>query len=185
MIKLKHSYLYSALLHLALAVIVILVGGLDSDNRRPKAPIKFKVIEKPETKKPKVVIPQPVKKQQLKKKTPPQKVIKKKHKVKIKKARKVFGLSKKSLTSQKAGAVVVKQGNTVATQVDHKKLRKDDVEELPIPTAAYLVTDMPMVITAAKITYPKGMRLEGTVVLEVLVDEQGQVRDAREDQICD
>ena len=178
MTELKHSYLYSALLHVVLAGVVVFVGGLERAKHKPKTTIKFKVIEKPVAAKPKAVVPPPVKKQEIKKKPPPKKVTKRKVKKKIKKARKVFGVSKKSLTSKKAGAAAVKRGNTIATQVDQKKLRQDDVEELPIPTAEYLVTAMPTVLSAAKITYPAGMRLEGTVLLDVLVDEKGRVRDA-------
>ena len=37
---------------------------------------------------------------------------------------------------------------------------------------------MPSVISEAEITYPKGMQREGTVVLSVLIDAQGSVRDA-------
>ena len=179
------NYFYSLLLHAFFTAIIAGVVSLGSERPKPKPVIKFKVIEQPVTKKekPKAIPPPPVKKKPKPKKKPPPKKIAKPKKKKAKpkpkkKVRKVFGVSKKSITSKRGNAPVVKQGNTVATAVDQKKLRKDDVEELPIPKAEYLVTEMPAVISEARLTYPKGMRLEGTVVLSVLIDEQGKVRDA-------
>lgn len=177
------NYLCSLLLHIVLtAVIVVVVNRGDKKIKRKSPVIKFKVIEEPVTKKakPKVVPPPPVKKPE---KLPRPKITKpKKKEIKKKsnkKARKVFGVSKKSLTSKRGNAPVVKRGNTIATAVDQKKLRADDAEELPIPAAEYLVTEMPTLRAAAEITYPKGMQLEGTVVLSVLIDAQGRVRTAR------
>ena len=179
------NYLYSLLLHAAL--IASVAGALNFSNQqttRKPLTVKFKVIEKPVTKKqkPKAIPPPPVKpkpKKPVKKISKPKKKPKKKAKKKPKKkARKVFGVSKQSITSKRGTAPVVKQGNTIAAPVDQKKLRQDDVEELPIPQAEYLVTDMPAVIAEAKITYPQGMQLEGTVVLSILIDERGRVRDA-------
>ena len=179
------SYLYSLLLHVAFVTAVAGVVRLSDTKPKHKPPtIKFKVIEKPVTKeeKPKTIPPPLAKKQVKLKKPPPKKIskkeVKKKRKKAKKKVRKVFGISKKSITSKGGNAPVVKQGNTIATEVDQKKLRKDDAEELPIPKAEYLVTEMPSIISEAKITYPKGMQREGTVVLSVLIDEQGSVRDA-------
>jgi len=178
------NYLYSLLLHVSLtAVVVVVVSRGDEKIKRKPPVIKFKVIEAPVTKKakPKIVPPPPPVKKPAK--LPPPKIAKqKKQKIKKKsnkKARKVFGVSKKSLTSKRSNAPVVKRGNTIATAVDQRKLRADDAEELPIPTAEYLVTEMPTVISAAEIIYPKGMQLEGTVVLSVLIDVQGRVRAAR------
>ncbi len=174
------SYLYSLLLHATLAAVVAVVARLSStSSSRQPPPIKFKVIDKPVAKKapPKVTPPPPVKKPN--KPLPPKnikKTVKKKPKKKI---RKVFGVSKKSLTSTRGNAPAVKRGNTIATAVTPKKLRQDDAEELPLPTAEYLVTAMPVVIAEAQLTYPQGMQLEGTVVLSVLIDAQGRVRAAR------
>lgn len=176
------NYLYSLLLHVTLtAIVVVVVSRSDGKIKRKPPVIKFKVIEEPVTKKakPKIVPPPPPVKKTAKLPRPKITKQKKKKKKSNKKARKVFGVSKKSLTSKRSNAPVVKRGNTIATAVDQRKLRADDAEELPIPTAEYLVTEMPTVISAAEITYPKGMRLEGTVVLSVLIDVQGRVRAAR------
>lgn len=176
------NYLYSLLLHVTLtAIVVVVVSRGDGKIKRKPPVIKFKVIEEPVTKKakPKIVPPPPPVKKTAKLPRPKITKQKKKKKKSNKKARKVFGVSKKSLTSKRSNAPVVKRGNTIATAVDQRKLRADDAEELPIPTAEYLVTEMPTVISAAEITYPKGMRLEGTVVLSVLIDVQGRVRAAR------
>lgn len=173
------SYLYSLLLHVCLVVFIVIVVDTSSKQRKNKPQtVKFKVIENPvlREQQTKAIVP-PVAKEPKKAK-PPKKIVKKKIKKKRKKARKVFGVSKKSITSKSVSAPAVKRGNTIATEVDQKKLLKDDQEELPIPKAEYLVTEMPVVISAAKIAYPKGMQLEGTVVLNVLVDENGRVRDA-------
>ena len=98
-------------------------------------------------------------------------------------ARKVFGVSRKALTSDEAGpGVEVKQGNTVATAPDDLKLKDSDADSLPIPTDEYLVSKMPRVASEVKIPYPpeaKAARIEGKVVLELLIDAEGKVRDAK------
>lgn len=134
--------------------------------------MKFKVLEKPVVKDKKVEIGISSAK--------PKKQIKKKIQTK-KKINKVFGVSRKSLTSKKISSPVVKQGNTITKEVDNKKLKKDDLDELPIPKAEYLVTEMPSVSNEVQINYPekaKAIQLEGTVTLSILIDERGVVRDA-------
>lgn len=138
----------------------------------PKKIVKFKVIEKPVVKEKNVEIgiSSAKPKKQIKKKVQPKKKI-----------NKVFGASRKSLTSKKASAPIVKQGNTITKEVDNKKLKKDDLDELPIPKAEYLVTEMPSVLNEVRINYPekaKAIQLEGTVTLSILIDEKGVVRDA-------
>ena len=176
------NFLYSLLLHFVIGVAVLVVVKLENKKTKNKPQtIKFKVIAKPlPTPLPTPVVVQPLVKPQktIKKQPLPKKISKKKKQNKRKKKRKVFGVSKKSITSKKASAPLVKRGNTVATEVDQRQLRRDDAEELPIPVAEYLVTEMPAVLTAAKITYPQGMQLEGTVVLHVLIDKDGRVRAA-------
>ncbi len=174
------SYLYSVLLHAVLAAIVVSVAIFaDTETENKPATIKFKVIERPVTKKAKLkATPSPPLVKKITK-PPPKRVAKQKKKKTKKKARRVFGVSKKSITTKRGDAPVVKRGNTIAAEVDQKKLRKDDEEELPIPQAEYLVTEMPAVISEASIVYPEGMQLEGTVVLSVLVDARGRVRAAR------
>ena len=97
--------------------------------------------------------------------------------------RKVFGLSKKAITSAEPGAgVVVKAGNTVAVLPDNKQLKESDAESLPIPTDEYLVNKMPSVIAEVRIPYPpeaRAKKIEGKVVLDLLIDALGKVREAK------
>ena len=101
------------------------------------------------------------------------------------KARKVFGVSKKAIRSQpelttpKEPAVNVKAGNTTAIAPDDKILREDDAQSLPIPTADYLVSRMPVLLKELKIPYPPNSKrdgVEGPVVMDLLVDTEGSVR---------
>lgn len=95
--------------------------------------------------------------------------------------RKVFGLQTKSLTSEDPGAVAVKVGNTLAVEVDRQQLRPEDDQALPIPAEEYLVTQMPRPLNEFRIPYPpeaRAQNIEGVVVMDILVDEAGVVREA-------
>ena len=97
-----------------------------------------------------------------------------------KKAREVFGMKKSAYTDSTSG-VLAKRGNTLAKEVDETKFTDDDVENLPVPTEEYLVSKMPSVLTEVRPTYPeeaKKNQLEGVVIIDILIDEQGIVRDA-------
>jgi TonB family protein len=169
-ISTKRFVAISGSLHLLLALLVL--GALNFETKpKPKKRIKFKVIDRTKTKKKDLEI-------SISSRTKPAPIKKIKPK---KKVRKVYGVSRKSLTSKSTTAVSVKQGNTITKKVDNLKMTKDDVDELPIPKAEYLVTQMPSVQVKAKINYPpsaKKIGLEGVVVLSVLIDEKGAVRDA-------
>ncbi len=100
--------------------------------------------------------------------------------------RKVFGISKRTLTessvsqNSKTDPVAVKAGNTLAKAPDTKILRPEDEESIPIPTEGYLVTEMPSIVTEVKIPYPEEARqkeVEGPVVMDLLIDRKGNVRD--------
>ena len=106
----------------------------------------------------------------------------KKKKAKRKKSRKVFGATKKSLTSEKSDALIVKKGNTISKEVDSKILKKTDEESLPIPEEEFLVTSMPRIQEEFRAPYPqeaKKQGVEGKVILEILVDQYGKVRKAK------
>lgn len=103
-------------------------------------------------------------------------------------ARSVFGISKNSLTDESpsnagdASGVVVKQGNTLATAPDDKTLTDKDAASLPVPTDDYLVTKMASLIEAFQIPYPEDARkksLEGPVVMDLLIDDLGVVKEAK------
>ena len=95
--------------------------------------------------------------------------------------RKVFGANKKSLRSDETSAIKAKTGNTIAKKVDQKKLNKGDEESLPIPEEDYMVTAMPRIVREYRNPYPKEAKekgIEGKVVLEILIDNEGKVRKA-------
>lgn len=92
----------------------------------------------------------------------------------------MFGANKKSSGSEKA--VEVKAGNTLAKTPDAEKLRPEDADSLPIPTDEYLVSQMPVLLSDFRAPYPpdaKKKKIAGDIILELLVDSSGAVRDAR------
>lgn len=97
-------------------------------------------------------------------------------------AREVFGANRKSHTDESvtdSEAVETKKGNTLAKSSDREVLHDSDVDTLPTPTEEYLVSEMPSVLSEVRPTYPKSardQRLEGAVVMDILIDEAGDVR---------
>ena len=95
------------------------------------------------------------------------------------KVRKIFGLRKNSLTTDDGAAVAIKTGNTLATAVDQTKMKPGE-ESLPTPIDEYLVTSMPKPVKEFRIPYPpeaRAQNIEGVVVMDILVDEKGDVRE--------
>ena len=98
----------------------------------------------------------------------------------------VFGLSRKALTGNAEGAIDVKAGNTILKENDTKKLGKDDPDsvpaDIPVPTEEYLVSEMPKVLSEFRAPYPKEAKeknIEGAVVLDLIIDQNGKVRWAK------
>lgn len=94
--------------------------------------------------------------------------------------RAVYGASRNSQTSAE-GVVTAKLGNTLAKSQDAQILTADDPDALPTPTEEYLVSRMPTVKVEVKPAYPpeaREKRIEGPVVLDVLIDAAGVVRQA-------
>lgn len=97
-------------------------------------------------------------------------------------AREVFGASRNSYTDESvtdAEAVEAKMGNTLAKITDKEVLKESDADTLPTPTEEYLVSEMPSVISEVRPVYPQEARdqkLEGAVVMDILIDEAGTVR---------
>lgn len=91
----------------------------------------------------------------------------------------VYGLSRKSLTLEKGDdAEVVKLGNTVAKEQDDRILKPGD-DDLPLPVEEYTVTKMPRLKEEVRISYPEEARknrIQGTVLMDLLIDTQGTVR---------
>lgn len=104
-------------------------------------------------------------------------------KAKKKVVRQVYGASRNTITDNTAKkGITFKKGNTLAKEVDKKVLNKDDVDALPTPTEEYLVSQMPQVLAEVRPKYPeaaKAERKEGSVVLSVLVDGKGVVRQVK------
>lgn len=94
----------------------------------------------------------------------------------------VFGVTRKSLVandSSQAGAEV-KAGNTVAKEVDQLKLDANDDSSLPIPVDDYLITKMPKIKKEVRAPYPEEAKkngIEGPVLMDVLIDATGKVRE--------
>ncbi len=99
----------------------------------------------------------------------------------------VFGISKKALLadsqdSKDSDSIGVKTGNTIAKAPDLETLGKSDEEALPIPVEEYLVTAMPKLQKEVHIPYPveaQKLSLEGPVVMDLLIDEQGKVKNVQ------
>ncbi|MAW07612.1 MAG: hypothetical protein CME61_04950 [Halobacteriovoraceae bacterium] len=167
----------SLLIHLG--VVTLLLGSsIFFSPRVPKKNlVEFRVIEA--VKKPlKKTTVMPLKAAPIAKPSAPKKKIKKKNTVG---KRKVFGVNKKALRSSELGSIKTKLGNTIAKKVDQKKLKKGDEESLPIPEEDYMVTAMPRVVSEFRNPYPKEAKekgIEGKVILEILIDDQGRVRKA-------
>lgn len=96
-------------------------------------------------------------------------------------AKKVFGVTRQALTSD-ASNVTAKAGNTVAKTPDAVKLRPEDEASLPIPADEFLITAMPKLVADRRVPYPpeaKKAGVQGAVVFDLLIDDQGRVRDAK------
>ncbi|MGE0633935.1 MAG: TonB family protein [Pseudobdellovibrionaceae bacterium] len=167
---LQEPWIQSVLLHVfvigALSIVVLITSKL-----QPAKPLKFTVIEKEVL--------------DLTKPSTPEKVIditqKLPEKV-IEPRKRVFGLNKEALQNESAQAVEVKAGNTIAKEQDNEKLDPNDAGPLPIPADEYLVTAMPKLKSEMRIAYPadaRAKKIEGAVVMEILIDEKGKVRKAR------
>ncbi len=96
--------------------------------------------------------------------------------------KKVFGVSRKSLTSVNS-LISVKAGNTVAKENDDLILEKNDLDSLPIPVADYLITDEPVIIYEPKNKQrTEEARKNGYTAiaqLKILIDTDGIVRDVK------
>lgn len=96
-------------------------------------------------------------------------------------AREIFGASRDSYTDKTVGkeGVEAKKGNTLAKEADKTVLLDSDVTSLPTPTEEYLVSEMPVPISEIRPIYPKDAKekeIEGSVAMDVLIDEIGKVR---------
>jgi protein TonB len=99
-------------------------------------------------------------------------------------SREVFGMNRNSYTDDSVAdneAVVAKKGNTITKESDKEILLDSDADSLPTPTEEYLVSEMPSVLKEVRPSYPieaKEKRQEGAVVMDILIDDKGDVRQA-------
>jgi protein TonB len=161
----RHPLTQSALIHLTLLFIVMI---LVFKPKNEKKIVRFEVYEMPKVV-PKTLNLEPPKLETVKPTPPPPET------------KKVFGITRKTLTtvSMEPSGAEVKTGNTVAKEVDNLKLDPNDADSLPIPADEFLVTSMPVLLSEVRIAYPevaKKAGIEGPVVMDLLIDEQGKVR---------
>ncbi|NDD92485.1 TonB family protein, partial [bacterium] len=81
-----------------------------------------------------------------------------------------------------AQAPELKSGNTLAKTPDDLRLKDSDADSLPIPTDDYLVSQMPVLISDFRVAYPEDAKkagVQGAVILELLIDDSGRVRQAQ------
>ena len=91
----------------------------------------------------------------------------------------VFGISMESTSSAGTGPALP-VGNTLQTKPTHAKVAAADVKPLAAPVQAYEVTKMPLPIGQCTGKYTEEAKqagLEGTVILDIVVGEDGVVRD--------
>ncbi len=144
----------------------VLLIGLSLFDWKTDSTVDFEVYEVP-----KVATQAPI---SLMKPPPPKPVAPEK--------RAVFGASRNTIRDDSAASgVSVKGGNTVAKTPDDEKLRDDDADSIPIPVEEYLVSAMPVLETEFRIPYPPEAQkasVQGRVVMDLLVDSRGAVREA-------
>ncbi|MGB8295755.1 MAG: TonB family protein [Polyangia bacterium] len=93
----------------------------------------------------------------------------------------VFGISMESTSSAGTGPALP-VGNTLQTKPTHAKVAAAEVKPLAAPVAAYEVTKMPLPIGTCAGKYTEEALqagLEGTVILDFVVGEDGRVRDVK------
>jgi len=93
----------------------------------------------------------------------------------------VFGISMESTSSSGTGPAMP-VGNTLQTRQGHAKTVATEVKPLAAPVPAYEVTKMPLPVGRCTGKYTEEARqagLEGIVILDIVVGEDGAVRDVK------
>lgn len=141
------------------ALLLALVSVIWLGHRGPTTPaLDFTIVETPKVSAQAVQITKPK----------PAEVVK---------ARQVYGVSRKAITSE--AGLEVKQGNTLAKTPDNEKLKPSDADSIPIPTEDYLVTQMPQLEQEVFVPYPPDVKrrgVQGVVTMDLLIDSSGKVR---------
>jgi periplasmic protein TonB len=95
------------------------------------------------------------------------------------KVKRVSGISRKAVQSE-TNPLETKQGNTLAKAADSEVLEKDDPNALPATVDEFLVNQMPKLLSEVRVEYPEQAKkkgVQGVVVLDLLIDDTGRVRD--------
>ena len=166
-----HPLPFSLLVHfLAAAMMLILINIPDSPVERYDVPIE---------------VPAPIEAQSLKE-VQKSVVLKSVNQPtpSSKQTREIFGANRNSYTDESVNeneGVSAKKGNTLTKVSDDTTLMDSDADSLPTPTEDYLVSEMPRIKNEVRPAYPESARierLEGSVILDILIDESGNVRQA-------
>lgn len=165
----SNSFFISLVLHTVIVAVFLVL--MNFDHKKEKQTISFSIVEKQAkkiNKKPKIRINT----------SKPKKTI---EKVKqAKKQREVFGVKRNTIVND-TGSINVKVGNTVTKKEDEKVLRDDEADTLPDVAEEYLITSMPRAIKEIRPKYPKWakeQKITGSVVFDILIDQNGEVRQA-------
>ena len=97
-------------------------------------------------------------------------------------SQKVFGVSRKAITTSNPDAASVKQGNTITKENDDLKLKDTDEDSLPIPADDYRITKDVSFLYKAKMVrtdQARAVGYVGTARVSILVDQLGNVRDIK------
>lgn len=95
------------------------------------------------------------------------------------KVKRVSGISRQAVQST-TNPVETKQGNTLAKEADTEILKEDDPNSLPSAVEEFLVGQMPTLASEVRVDYPteaKKNGIQGVVVMDILIDDSGRVRD--------
>ena len=166
----RDSFLQSLAIHLVLAGFILLVVWFTpGSNFKQTFKIEIQEVEIPfpqEETPPQVNLTSPKTETEL---------------AEIKPSKKVFGITRDTLTASNTDSAGIKFGTTLAKQRDAEIIKESEAMSLPIPTAEYLVSEMPRLISEVRAPYPveaKKNNVEGLVMMDLLIDEKGKVRQA-------
>ena len=164
----RSSWAISILIHATLIVPVVFFSYFGFNHQRATALVEVDFMQPQQTTEVKTEPTVPMEIEQKKPTVAPTKPVER-----------VFGVDTQSLRTDGDDGIVLKEGNTIAKEVDDKKLT--DKTPLPIPKPEFLVTQMPVLKFKPEIPYPPEARkkeIEGKVMINILIDENGIVRKA-------
>lgn len=158
------AFRWSLGLHAALLVILVIV----TQKPEPAAPVKVEVVSIPIPPRPEAVERKP-------KKLPPKKVAsERKSKPKAPPTEAVQGIPPSAATPEATG-MATPLGNTLLTEDEGKRIKAEDVRDLPGDLSADARLILSSVITPKYTEAALESNLEGNFIVDVYVDDQGRV----------